>query len=64
MGITLSVHSGTLALSSAGSVCSEGALGGPSIDFRASLYEMNYALSGLVYLVRPPYATLLEHVIL
>lgn len=60
MGINLSVQNGTLALSSADSVCSEAELEGSSISFQASLYEMNYALSGLVYLVSFSHATLFE----
>lgn len=52
MDITLSVQNGTLRLASAGSACSEEALEGPSISFQGSLFTINDALSGLVYLVR------------
>ena len=52
MEINLSVQNGTLALTSADSVCSEEALEGPSISFQGSRYSINFALSELVYWVR------------
>lgn len=50
--MNLSVQNGTLALANADAVCSEEALEGTSISFRGSRYSVNYALSGLMYLVR------------
>lgn len=52
MEIKLSVQNGTLALTSADTVCSEEALEGSSISFHGSRYSVNFALSGLVYWVR------------
>lgn len=50
--MTLSVEEGTLVLPSASFVCADGTLEGSSVNFRGSLYAVNDALSGLLYLVR------------
>ncbi|CAN0242048.1 unnamed protein product, partial [Hapterophycus canaliculatus] len=56
MEISLSVGNGTLALVSTGSVCSAGALAGPSITFQGSQNTINDALTGLVYLGTPDWS--------
>lgn len=52
MDISLSVEEGTLFLRPTGSICSEEALEGPSLKYRGSLYSVNNALAGMIYLVR------------